>query len=43
MGGWRWAVAARAWVLPPAERNQVLRERGDQLLRDRYRLLAAAP
>jgi len=36
-------IAARAWVLPPAERNQVLRERGDQMLRDRYRFLAAAP
>ena len=36
-------IAARAWVLPPAERNAVLRERGDQLLRERYRLLAAAP
>jgi FAD-dependent urate hydroxylase len=36
-------IAARAWVLPPAERNAGLRDRGDQLLRERYRLLAAAP
>jgi nucleoside-diphosphate-sugar epimerase len=36
-------VAARAWVLPPAVRNAALRERGDQMLRDRYRPLIVAP
>ena len=36
-------VAARAWVLPPAVRNAALRERGDQMLRDRYRPLVAPP
>src|ERR671931_335633 len=32
-------IAAKAWVLPPEVRDQVLRGRGDQLLRDRYRPL----
>lgn len=36
-------VAARAWVLPPEVRNAALRERGDQMLRDRYRPLIAPP
>jgi FAD-dependent urate hydroxylase len=36
-------IAARAWVLPPAQRDAALRERGDQMLRDRYRPLIAAP
>jgi 2-polyprenyl-6-methoxyphenol hydroxylase-like FAD-dependent oxidoreductase len=36
-------IAAQTWVLPPAQRDAVLRERGDQLLRDRYRPLIAAP
>jgi len=36
-------IAAQAWVLPAAQRDAVLRERGDQLLRDRYRPLIAAP
>lgn len=35
-------IAAKAWVLPPAIRDAALRERGDQLLRDRYRPLIAA-
>ena len=36
-------AAAEAWVLPPAVRNAALRERGDQMFRDRYRPLIAAP
>ena len=36
-------IAARAWVLPPEVRDQALRERGDQMLRDRYAPLVAAP
>lgn len=36
-------IAAKAWVLPPAIRDAALRERGDQLLRDRYRPLIALP
>jgi FAD-dependent urate hydroxylase len=36
-------IAARAWAGPPAQRDAALRERGDQLLRDRYRPLVAAP
>jgi len=29
-------AAAKAWILPPEARNAVLRERGDQMLQDRY-------
>lgn len=36
-------IAAKAWVLPPAVRNAALRERGDQLLRDRYHPLIPMP
>jgi hypothetical protein len=36
-------IAARAWVLPPAVRSGALRERGDQMLRDRYRPLIPPP
>ena len=36
-------IAAKAWVLPPEVRNAALRERGDQLLRDRYAPLIATP
>jgi 2-polyprenyl-6-methoxyphenol hydroxylase-like FAD-dependent oxidoreductase len=36
-------AAAQAWALPAAARNAVLRERGDQLFRDRYRPLIPAP
>jgi 2-polyprenyl-6-methoxyphenol hydroxylase-like FAD-dependent oxidoreductase len=36
-------AAAQSWVLPPAQRNAVLRERGDQIFRDRYRPLIPAP
>jgi 2-polyprenyl-6-methoxyphenol hydroxylase-like FAD-dependent oxidoreductase len=36
-------IAARAWVLPPAVRDAALRERGDQMLRDRYRALIPVP
>jgi 2-polyprenyl-6-methoxyphenol hydroxylase-like FAD-dependent oxidoreductase len=36
-------AAARAWVLPPEVRNAALRERGDQMFRDRYRPLIPAP
>ena len=34
-------IASKAWVLPPAVRDGVLRERGDQRLQDRYRPLIA--
>jgi FAD-dependent urate hydroxylase len=36
-------AAAQAWVFPPAVRNAALRERGDQMFRDRYRPLIPAP
>jgi 2-polyprenyl-6-methoxyphenol hydroxylase-like FAD-dependent oxidoreductase len=36
-------AAAQAWVLPPAVRNAGLRQRGDQMFRDRYRPLIPAP
>jgi 2-polyprenyl-6-methoxyphenol hydroxylase-like FAD-dependent oxidoreductase len=36
-------IAARAWVLPPAVRDAALRERGDAMLRDRYRALIPEP
>jgi 2-polyprenyl-6-methoxyphenol hydroxylase-like FAD-dependent oxidoreductase len=36
-------IAAQSWVLPLAQRNAVLRERGDQIFRDRYRPLMPAP
>jgi FAD-dependent urate hydroxylase len=36
-------AAARAWILPPDARNGVLRERGDQMLQDRYRPLIDLP
>ena len=36
-------AAAQAWVLPPAARNAALRERGDQMFRDRYRPLIPPP
>ncbi|HEY7143537.1 MAG TPA: FAD-dependent monooxygenase [Streptosporangiaceae bacterium] len=36
-------AAAGAWVLPPPVRDAALRERGDQMLRDRYRPLIAPP
>jgi FAD binding domain-containing protein len=32
-------VAADGWVLPPALRDAALRERGDQIFRDRYQRL----
>ncbi|HEU5265592.1 MAG TPA: FAD-dependent monooxygenase [Jatrophihabitans sp.] len=35
-------AAAQAWAQPPAVRDAVLRERGDQLLQERYRPLRAA-
>ena len=35
--------AAKAWVLPPAIRDAALRERGDEILRDRYRPLIQTP
>ncbi|HLJ68281.1 MAG TPA: FAD-dependent monooxygenase [Chloroflexota bacterium] len=34
-------AAAEGWVLPPDLRNAALRERGDQIFRDRYRPLIA--
>jgi 2-polyprenyl-6-methoxyphenol hydroxylase-like FAD-dependent oxidoreductase len=36
-------AAAKAWILPPEARNAVLRERGDQMLQDRYRPLIELP
>jgi FAD-dependent urate hydroxylase len=36
-------AAAAAWMLPPPQRDQVLRERGDRLLQERYRPLRALP
>jgi 2-polyprenyl-6-methoxyphenol hydroxylase-like FAD-dependent oxidoreductase len=36
-------ATAQAWVLSPAARNSALRERGDQMFRDRYRPLIPAP
>jgi 2-polyprenyl-6-methoxyphenol hydroxylase-like FAD-dependent oxidoreductase len=36
-------AAARAWALSPAARNAALRERGDQMFRDRYQPLTPAP
>ena len=36
-------LAAKAWVLPPAIRDAALRERGDQILRDRYQPLIQTP
>jgi 2-polyprenyl-6-methoxyphenol hydroxylase-like FAD-dependent oxidoreductase len=36
-------AAAQAWVLSPAARNAALRERGDQMFRDRYRPLISPP
>jgi 2-polyprenyl-6-methoxyphenol hydroxylase-like FAD-dependent oxidoreductase len=36
-------AAAQAWVLPPAVRNARLRERGDEMFRDRYRPLIPEP
>jgi 2-polyprenyl-6-methoxyphenol hydroxylase-like FAD-dependent oxidoreductase len=35
-------IAAQGWVSSPAARNAALRERGDQVLRDRYRPLIPA-
>jgi 2-polyprenyl-6-methoxyphenol hydroxylase-like FAD-dependent oxidoreductase len=35
-------IVAESWVLPAAARNAVLRERGDQLFRERYRPLIPA-
>jgi hypothetical protein len=35
-------IAAGAWLLPPAVRDAVLRERRDALLRERYAPLVAA-
>jgi 2-polyprenyl-6-methoxyphenol hydroxylase-like FAD-dependent oxidoreductase len=36
-------AAAQAWVLSPVARNAALRERGDQMFRDRYRPLISPP
>jgi FAD-dependent urate hydroxylase len=36
-------AAAQAWALPAAARNAALRERGDQMFRDRYRPLIPVP
>jgi 2-polyprenyl-6-methoxyphenol hydroxylase-like FAD-dependent oxidoreductase len=36
-------LAAKAWMLPPAIRDAALRERGDQILTDRYRPLIQTP
>jgi len=36
-------LAARAWAAPAAVRDTALRQRGDQILRERYRPLIAVP
>ena len=36
-------AAAAAWMLPPAVRDPLLRERGDRILEERYRPLRAEP
>jgi hypothetical protein len=36
-------IAARGWALPSAARDAALRERGDQMLRDRYSALIPPP
>lgn len=36
-------AAAAAWLLPAAVRNPVLRDRGDQILQERYRYLLPPP
>ena len=36
-------AAARAWVLPSGARNAALRERGDEMFRERYRPLIPVP
>jgi len=36
-------ITAQSWGLPSVQRNAVLRERGDQVFRDRYRPLIPAP
>jgi 2-polyprenyl-6-methoxyphenol hydroxylase-like FAD-dependent oxidoreductase len=36
-------AAAQAWVLPVDVRNNVLRERGDQMFQDRYKPLTTFP
>jgi 2-polyprenyl-6-methoxyphenol hydroxylase-like FAD-dependent oxidoreductase len=36
-------AAAQAWALPAAARNAALRERGDQMFRDRHRPLIPEP
>ena len=36
-------AVAEGWALPPASRNAILRERGDQLMWQRYQLLRSIP
>jgi FAD-dependent urate hydroxylase len=36
-------AAAQGWILPPAVRNSVLRERGDQMMHDRFGPLKSLP
>jgi FAD-dependent urate hydroxylase len=36
-------VAAQGWILPPAVRNNALRERGDQMMHDRFGPLKSLP
>jgi len=36
-------AAAEGWALPAASRNTILREQGDQLMRQRYQLLRSIP
>ena len=36
-------AAAQAWILPPAVRNSALRERGDQMMHDRFGPLKSLP
>jgi 2-polyprenyl-6-methoxyphenol hydroxylase-like FAD-dependent oxidoreductase len=37
------SAAGKAWFLPPAKRNAVMRDMGDQLFRDLYEPLRSTP
>ena len=36
-------AAARSWILPPAVRNNAFRERGDQMMHERFEPLKSLP
>ena len=36
-------AAAQAWILPPGVRNSAMRERGDQIMHDRFGPLKSLP